>query len=439
MKTTRRSFFIKSAGATSIAYQLAGAAPAMKPAGPNDQLGVGFIGIGIRGSYHLDNFKQMPGVRALIAADCYDGHLDYAKEATEGAITTTKDYFDVLNRKDIDAVVIATPDHWHSRMVLDALAAGKHVYIEKPLTYTIAEGKAICEAAKKSGKMVTVGSQNKTSTLTAKAREIVKSGALGKINMVRLATYRNSPDGAWVYPIPADASSKTIDWNRWLGPAPKREFDPKRVFRWRCWWDYSGGVATDLWVHTFTTLHEILDVTGPTSAVAQGGIFRFDDGRTCPDLLTGVFEYPSFILENTCNLGNASRASEGIVIMGSEATMVVNDRNLNLTFESPASPVGWYGLNGWTRKAKGQYLESLGLKPDAKPERSSPKPAEVVKVQPGLEHWELFVKAIREGGQNPETPEEGHNAAAAAHLGNMAYRKKRRIAWDSKTNKVTES
>ena len=439
MKTTRRSFFIKSAGATSIAYQLAGAAPAMPPAGPNDQLGVGFIGVGIRGSFHLENFKKMPGVRALIAADCYDGHLDYAKEATSGAIATTRDYNEVLNRKDVDAVVISTPDHWHSRMVLDALAAGKHVYIEKPLTYTIAEGKAICEAAKKSGKMVTVGSQNKTSTLTAKAREIVKSGALGKINMVRLATYRNSPDGAWVYPVPADASPKTIDWNRWLGPAPKREFDAKRVFRWRCWWDYSGGVATDLWVHTFTTLHEIMDVTGPMSAVAQGGIFRFDDGRTCPDLLTGVFEYPGFIIENTCNLGNASRASEGIVIMGSEATMVVNDRNLNLTFESPASPVAWYGLNGWTKKARGEYLQSMGLSADAKPQWTNPKPAEVVKVQPGLEHWELFVKAIREGGKNPETPEEGHNAAAAAHIGNLAYRKKRRIAWDAATNKVTES
>src|SRR3954465_3572235 len=139
MESTRRHF-IRTAGASAVLYQLAGPKPQLRAAGPNDQIGVGFIGVGIRGSYHLDNFKKMPGVRPIMAADCFDGHLDWAKETTEGKIETTRDYRALLARKDIDAVVISTPEHWHTRMILDAMAAGKHIYVEKPMTLTIAEG-----------------------------------------------------------------------------------------------------------------------------------------------------------------------------------------------------------------------------------------------------------------------------------------------------------
>ena len=265
----------------------------------------------------------------------------------------------MLARKDIDAVVISVPDHWHARMVLDALAAGKHVYIEKPMTYRIPEGRLIIEAVKKTGKLLMVGSQGKTSPLTAKAREVVKTGVLGKLNMARLADYRNSPEGAWVYPIPSDASPQTIDWARWLGSSPKLPFDPKRFFRWRCWWEYSGGVTTDLWVHQFTTFHEIMDVKGPQSAVAQGGIYRWKDGRTCPDLMTAVFEYPDCLLEITANLGN-SRPTTGLTISGSEGSLTFGSETVLVTFEPPYSEVASYGLNGWPKELRQKYLESVG-------------------------------------------------------------------------------
>ena len=434
---SRRAFFIKTAGAASVVYRLAGAAPQLKSAGPNGRIGVGFIGIGIRGSYHLENFYKANGVHAIMAADVYDGHLDWAKETTEGKIETTRDYHELLNRKDIDAVVIATPDHWHARMVLDSLAAGKHVYVEKPMTWSIAEGKDIVAAAKKSGKLVMVGSQGKTSPLTAKAREVVKSGVLGKINMVRLADNRNSPEGAWVYPIPFDATPERIDWNRWLGTAPKHPFDPKRFFRWRCWWEYSGGVATDLWVHQITTMHEMLDVKAPQSAVAQGGIFRFDDGRTCPDLLTGVYEYPGFLIEITANLGNARRSSAP-AIMGSEGTLTLTNRGVLVTFEAPPGPVAWYGLNGWTKAARAKHLESLGLVEGKIPPTPAAKPAQEFTVERGLEHWEYFIESIREGKPSRETAEEGHCAAGAAHLANMAFRRGKKLRWNVETGKVTE-
>lgn len=435
MELSRR-IFLRTAAPASLLFRLAGPKPALEAAAPNDQIGMGFIGVGIRGSYLLEAFRKTPGVRALFAADCYDGHLAWAREATGGTIETTRDYFEILKRPDIDAVVIATPDHWHTRMILDALAAGKHVYVEKPMTYSIEEGQQVVEAVRQSGKTLMVGSQGKTSTLTAKARELVKSGILGHLNQCRLATHRNTPEGAWVYPVPDDASPQTIDWNRWLGPAPKIPFDARRVFRWRCWWEYSGGVATDLWVHNFTTFHEVMGVKGPHSAVVQGGIFRFPDGRTCPDLLSGIYEYPNFILEITANLGS-SRNSGGFVIAGSEASLSLGARTVEVSFEPPPGPVAWYGLNGWTQAAREKYLASLGFEGGKRPPRQQAKPPEVHSVERGLEHHELFVKCLREGAPSPENAEESHFAAGAAHLGNLAFRRRRRLEWNLASNEVS--
>jgi predicted dehydrogenase len=437
MEPTRRHF-VKTGAAAAALYMLAGPKPELHAAGPNDQIGVGFIGSGIRGSYHVDSFNKMPGVRALIVADLYDGHLAWAKEATEGKIETTRSYQEVLARKDVDAVVISTPDHWHARMVLDALAAGKHVFVEKPMTYTVSEGKQIMDAVQKAGKLLMVGSQSKTSPITAKARELVKSGVLGKLSMVRLADYRNSPEGAWVYPVPPDASAQTIDWDKWQGSAPKRSFDAERVFRWRCWWEYSGGVATDLWVHQLTTMHEIMDVKAPKSAVAQGGIFRFPDGRTCPDLLTGLLEYPNFIVEITANLGSSRRATETLVA-GSEASLSLVNNGALVTYEPTPSPVASYGLNGWPKATIEKYLASLGYADGKRPSSTPAKPPQTFPVERGLEHNELFIKALRDGTPSLETAEDGHNAAVGAHISNQAYRRGRKVSYDAATFRVSEA
>jgi len=179
MQTTRRSFFIKT-GAVSIAYKLAGAAPQLPSAGPNGQIGMGFIGVGIRGSYHLDNFKKAPGVHAVMAADCYDGHLAWAKETTDGKIETTRDYHELLNRKDIDAVVISTPDHWHARMILDSLAAGKHVFVEKPMAMTSAEAADLVQAAESAKRVLMVGHLLEYHGAVRRLKELVDSNAHGK-------------------------------------------------------------------------------------------------------------------------------------------------------------------------------------------------------------------------------------------------------------------
>lgn len=293
MQPTRRNF-VRSSTTAAILYRLVGNPPAMKAAAPSDQIRLGMIGMGIRGSYHMKTLSRLPGVRPVIVADVYDGHLTWSKEFTGGAIDTTRDYRAVLDRKDVDAVVIATPDHWHLQMVLDSLSAGKHVFIEKPMTYSIEEGPRIIDAVKKSGKLLMVGSQHKTTAISLKAREIIRSGVLGKINMVRMSNQRNTPGGAWVYAIPPDASPQTIDWDRFLGRAPKRPFDAKQFSRWRCWWEYSGGVCSDLWVHMFTRLHTVMDCGAPKSAVAAGAILRWNDGRAVPDVMSGLYEYDGF-------------------------------------------------------------------------------------------------------------------------------------------------
>ena len=432
---TRRNF-LGGAGA-AIVYKVMGPKPALRAAGPNDQVAMGFIGAGIRGSYLLDSFKKVSGVRPVMLADLYDGHLQWAKEATGGAIETTKDYRAVLSRKDIDAVTVATPDHWHATIVMEALAAGKHVYCEKPMTWSIAEGPQIIAAQKKSGKLVMVGSQSKTAPTILKAREVVKSGILGKINLVRMADHRNTAEGAWVYPVAPDASPQTIDWQRFLGRAPKHAFDPKRFFRWRCWWDYSGGVATDLWVHLFTGMHEMMDVKAPKSVVAQGGIYRWDDGRTVPDLLSAVFEYDGFLVDVYSNLGN-TQGNTALMVMGSEGTLALGRRgDVTVSFEPGASPVAWYGLNGWPKALKEQYLESLGFGGGKQPTVPPAKPPQEFKIDRGLEHYEYFIQSLREGKPSRESAEDGHCAAVAAHLANQSFRKGRRLKWDAATNKAT--
>jgi len=423
----RRDFARLSAGA--VVYRVAGAAARTAPAaGANDQIGMGFIGVGIRGDFLHGAFRRIPGVRAVMAADVYDGHLKHAKEL--GEIETTRDYRAVLDRKDIDAVVIATPDHWHRQMVLDALSAGKHVYIEKPLTWSMEQGPEIIAAVERSGKVLQVGSGGGTSALALKARELVKSGALGKISMIRMSNNRNTAEGAWVYAIPPDASPQTIDWARFEGPATvHRPFDPKVFFRWRCWWEYSGGVATDLFVHLLTWLHSVMDVPGPDAVVSQGGLYRWRDGRTVPDVMNSVYEYPGFIADMYVNLNN-SRTFQGATIMGADATLVIESGDSMTLYPEPVdNGVQQYATDCWPIELRKDYFQSKGYSADGHPLKPEPavKPKQTITVEHGPTHQETFIAAVRDGKARVETALDGHHAAAAAHMANKAYREGRRV------------
>ena len=420
--SSRRSFLTRAA-AGAVTFRLAGAAA---KAADGQGLQLGFIGSGIRGKQLIDEFMSVPNVKGVAVADLYDGCLERAREQLGASIQTSKDYRAVLDNKEVQAVVIATPDHHHERMVQDALSAGKHVYIEKPMTWTFAEGERIIAACAKNPKLVLqVGSQGKTSTMTAKAREIVASGALGKVNMVRLSDHRNNAEGAWVYPVPPDAGTSTIDWQRFLGPRPARPFNANMFFRWRCWWEFSGGVATDLFVHQFTTLHEILQLKHPTAAVSLGGIYRWNDGRNVPDVMNSVLEYPEgFVVDTYVNLTNGNTRGRGVWIMGSEATLQIEGGRMTLYPEPVYSDAQRYGSLNWPKRLRDEYLKSFEGKPE-----TQQKPQQEIRVERGPIHVAFFVDSVVNGKPSRENAEDGHLAASAAHLCNLSYREKRRAEW----------
>lgn len=432
----RRSFLKAASGAA--VYTMAGDTPRAKAAGPNDQVSLGFVGVGVRGSGLMEEFKRNPASRFTVAADLYDGYLQHAKEFTDGRMQITKKYEEVLNRKDIDAVVIAVPDHWHKRMTLEALSAGKHVYIEKPLTWSLKEGPEIIAAEKKAGRVLMVGSGGKTTAIAQRVKELLAQNAVGKVTLVRMQNHRNSKEGAWIYPIPPDASPQTISWERFLGPAPKRDFTPEHFFRWRCWWEYSGGVATDLFVHLLTTLHEVMQVRAPLSVVSQGGLWFWKDGRTVPDVLESTFEYPQgFLAQMHVNLKN-SYNGPGMIIHGSEGTLVWDREKVTVIPEPEDKDVQMYGTFAWPKAAREQYLKAKGVDPANPRGGWGGRPqAKEHKVERGPNHTDYFLESIREGKPSREPAIEGHAAAGAAHLANQAYRESRKLKWDFETNKVS--
>ncbi|MFN8007367.1 MAG: Gfo/Idh/MocA family oxidoreductase [Terriglobia bacterium] len=221
---------------------------------PNSRIAVGMIGVGARAHELLRAIQTIPGTEVAAVCDAYQGRLERAVERTKGRAKIYPDYPAILADKGIDAVVIATPDHWHKTMAIEALQAGKDVYVEKPLTYSIDEGLEILAALKKSDRVLQVGSQGISSQIQQKAKEMIQSGRLGQVTLLRASYNRNTAAGAWLYPMPPDASPQTVNWSKFLGSAPPRAYDPERFFRWRCYWDYSGGIATDLFVHLATSI-----------------------------------------------------------------------------------------------------------------------------------------------------------------------------------------
>lgn len=434
---TGRRDLLKLAGAVAVyrmqEARMLGGVPGAAPS--SRQLGLGFIGVGIRGSQLMQEFSQSPEARFVAACDLYDGYLRHAREVMGDSVVTTKRYEDILARKDIDAVVVATPDHWHRRITLDALSAGKHIYIEKPMTWSLKEGPEIIAAEKRSGKVLQVGSGTKTSTMTAKVKELIGQGAIGKVHQIRMLNHRNTREGAWVYPIPPDASPETIDWARFIGSAPKRPFSPEVFFRWRCWWEYSGGVATDLFVHLLTTLHEFMNVQAPVSVVSQGGLWFYKDGRTVPDVMDSIFEYKEGFLAQMCVNLKTTAPAPYAVIMGSDGTLVWDRNGLTHYKEAPDLDIQSYGSLAWPKAEREAYLARQRAAAGAAT-RERPAPQQIT-VERGKGHAALFIESILEGKPSRENATEGHAAAGAGHLANLAYRKGRKMTWDFATNKAT--
>ena len=272
---------------------------------PSETVRFGIIGTGTQGCDLLRASLNVPGVECVVAADLYDTRHETVKQILKKNIDTTRDYRRVLDRKDIDAVIVATPDHWHGRLVIEAAQAGKDVYCEKPMSHTVEDGFAMIDAVQKNKRICQIGSQRVSSILYAKAKEIWDSGRLGEVDTIEAVWDRNTDSGAWVYPIPPDANETTIDWSTWLGNAPQRPFDGRRFVSWRCYKDYGAGLPGDLFVHLISGINYVTGVNTPAiRAFSTGGIYHYKDGREFGDLQWTIYDYPKFQVVLRCNQNN---------------------------------------------------------------------------------------------------------------------------------------
>jgi len=450
-----RRHFLKTVGAASgaalaakavaetdkrVHVLLAQAEPA-RPVGANDHIQIALIGAGGQGMGDTKTAVQVPGVKLLAVADCYDGRLARSKEVWGDDIFTTRDYSEILSRKDIDAVIIGTPDHWHKQASVDALKAGKDVYCEKPMIHLYSDGPEMIEASRTTGRILQVGSQRVSSVLYAKAKELLASGMIGKLNMVTAHWDRNSAIGAWDYTIPLDASPETCDWPRFLGTAPKIPFNAEHFFQWRKWSAYGSGVAGDLFVHLFSGTHFVTGALGPTQGMATGALRYWKDGRDARDVVLGLFDYrEGFNLSLRVNFVDGGEESEGLVFTGDEGTL----------------EIGWGGVTVTRVPRETEPGLTIGTFPEAMQDRieeeyrrkypekhftgAPPVDSERYVVPKGYsdsyDHFKNFFASVRSRQPVVEDAVFGYRAAGAALLSNLSIERKEIVRWDPDAMKL---
>ncbi len=432
---TRREFVRLGGGAA-----IAGAAvkstllePMALAAETGRRIRFAIVGTGIRGCDLLRAARNVPTGVCVGAADLYVTRHRAAKEAWGGDIPTTSDYRTLLDRKDVDAIFVATSDHHHRRVTLDAVAAGKDVYCEKPMSHNVADGLAMVQAVAAGKRIFQAGSQRVSSILYKKAAEIYASGRVGEVHSIDAHLNRNSPGGAWVYPIAPDASPETIDWNAFLVDAPQRPFDPLRFFRWRLFADYGSGLGGDLFVHLISGIHAVTGINAPASrAYSSGGIYHYKDGRDFPDFLETVYDYPGMQVHVHCNQNN-NDGGDTISIFGSKGTLVISGTALTFTPQDTTPRFEIYGWHGMT-----EAQTKLGME-EWKAAHAAPPPelgeAEIFTLPQGyddtVDHIANFFRAVETREHVVEDEVFGHNAAIGCHLANYSYFNRTVATWDA--------
>ncbi len=443
----RRSFLqtaAKTAGLAAAATRFRplfaqSAAPA--PRSANDTIQVALIGAGIQGQGDMSIAIQVPGVKVVAVADCYDGRLTHAKELWGADVFTTRDYREILARKDVDAVLIATPDHWHKQAAVDSMHAGKDVYLEKPMIHIYPDGPAIIDAAKSTNRIIQIGSQRVSNIAYSKAKELLASGIIGKLNMVQARWDRNSALGAWDYTVPLDASTETCDWPRFEGTAPKMPFSAERFFQWRKWKDYGSGVAGDLFVHLFSGTHFITGAHGPTRAMATGGLRFWKDGRDADDVLLALFDYPEgFNLSLRVNFVDGGEESEGFLFTGSEGQMEIAGDTVSVSRTPIATQPGYTVSTFADAMQKATVAEYRKKYPVEHPEGPTAMAIEKFAAPAGYsdryDHFSNFFSAVRSRQPVVEDATFGFRAAGAALLSNLSVEKDSIVHWNPETMKI---
>jgi len=460
---------------------------------PTDDLSVtgkkirlGIIGFGIRGPQiakaagflHPESVETMKKAAEANSADTrYQEFIDqqdlnieitavcdifsvYAKKAQEtGANSERKgkeikygnmpvihqDYRELIADNNVDAVIIATPDHWHAPMTIEAARAGKDVYCEKPMSWSVEETYELRRAIRESGIIFQLGHQGRQTEAYNKARELITNDVIGSVNLIEVTTNRNTPNGAWVYPIHPEASPDTIDWHKFIGQAPWHDFSLERFFRWRCWWDYSTGLSGDLLTHEYDAMNQIMRLGIPDTAVSSGGIYYFKDGRTVPDVLHTVFEFDKYDLTMMYSATLANSKSRGKVIMGHDGYLEVSNsitayadpnstryrEKLDKGIIDPSLPIlsyvpGKKNIDAVT-SATEQYFAGRGLLYTYRGGK---------RVDTTHLHIKEWLNCIRNRGIPSCNIDQGFDEAITAHMGTIAYREGRKVKWDRENEQI---
>ncbi len=414
--------------------------------GPNDRVRIATIGMGIIGFIDTETALKVPGVELVAVADLYEGRRVHARERFGDRIAAYVDYRDVLARPDVDAVLVCVPDHWHARIAIDAMRAGKAVYCEKPMVRLVGEGADVIAAEKETGAVFQVGSQYASSLIYEKVRELISQGAIGPINSVEARYNRNSPIGAWQYSIPLDASPQTIDWDRFLGSAPKRPFDAIRFFRWRNYSDYGTAVAGDLFVHLLTGIHHATGSLGPTRIAGMGGLRYWKDGRDVYDFIMGLMDYPAtdrhpaFTLALQCNFEDGGGGDTMFRFVGSDGVINVSFSQLSLHRTGIVQPSkrevlkGYNSVVTFANAMQDEMAKKLLIEPPpAVPPRSHgwPEKYSVPRdYDERLDHLVNFFTSVRQKKPVYENATFGLRAAAPALLCNESLSQGKVLSWD---------
>ena len=442
---SRREFLgvsVAAAGASLAAKSIPLDAEPLQAAAPvsaSDRLRFGIIGIGMQGNWLLSSAVELPGVECVRACDLYDGRHTLAREITaKPGLAVTRRYQELLEDKSIDCLIAAVPDHWHKRIVVDAVSAGKDIYCEKPMSHTAAEGVEMADAQKRTGRIVQIGSQRVSSLICKKAKEMVAQGALGDLMLVEGWLGRNDPTGAWEYPPPFDLSPENLDWDTWQGTVPKRAFDPKIFARWRCWKEYGTGVAGDLLVHLISGMMFVLDWNEPPKrAMAMGGILRWKDGRNMPDVHASLFQYGEIPVYMRLNLG--TEMPETYRFQGSKGILEMTEFGLSFTPQTGKDTAPSYYAGSFPRAMRDAYEKQWRAENTAKigqepmPETVSFKGPDFDDVKP---HLLNFFDSVRSRKPVVEDAVFGHHAALACHMANESYFRQQAVQWDERTRTI---
>ncbi len=425
-----RRQFVKS----TAAFAGLSALSATRVLGANERVGVGLIGFGLIGGIHARSFMAQPDVDLVALAETYQPRLDEGLALAGNRAKGYRDFRSLLEDKNVQTVIVATPDHWHALMTMLACAAGKDVYVEKPLTLFVKEGRWMLDVARKHKRVVQVGTQNRSGPQFARARQMVREGKLGQMVSVQSNFFRNASPG---FGNPPDQEPPPgLDWDLWLGPAPRRPYNPNRgIYHFRWFWDYSGGQMTNLGQHSLDLVHWFLDVQGPHSVCSSGGRLFLKDNCEVPDRQDAIIEYPGFSAVcqyRECTAGRGGQGMGGLLFHGTHATLAISRGGFEIWGDPKVSP------NNLVAHVLPSVTHPVGG-PQFKPELEPPQGAQWtdnVKDQTGDamadygRHARNFLDCVKSRRQPVADLESGHQVVSTCHLANISLKTGRKVVWD---------